>query len=302
MKSVTRKFARSLEQFYRGLRPRRSVKIGGKRYALPRGSGTLLALDTDHEPWLDGVYEAAFQIKTGTIVDVGVNQGQTLAKVLRMALGNRYIGLEPQPGCVYSVEEFVMLNGLKNCTIIPVGLSDHTGLAELSLHSFAPGDSTASIAKAHRPESFYVQSKVIPVFPGDDILSLFPNESISLIKIDVEGAELEVLKGLSGTLAKNRPFVMFEVLNNYMVATRENLSKEMESHRNDRARQISMYFESAGYTVFNIRGEALIRTRVITPKVSADLSITDYLAVPHELVPDIESRFEVRETEGAGGS
>jgi FkbM family methyltransferase len=293
MKSIVRKAARELKRRLRAIRPRRSIRIAGKRYAIPSARNCLLNLDPEHEPWLDAVFEAALQTKAGAFVDVGVNQGQTLAKMLRIAPGNRYIGLEPQPGCVFAVDEFLRVNRLENCVILPIGLSDDTGLAELSLHSFAPGDTTASIAKAHRPDSFYVQSRLIPVFAGDEVFSQFAIDAISLITIDVEGAELEVLEGLTATLSKHRPFVVFEVLNNYLAATLEALPDETVAYRNERARRISSYFKDAGYSLFNIRSASLIALTVIVPEVSADQSIWDYLAVPDELVGEIERLFDV---------
>ena len=163
-------------------------------------------------------------------------------------------------------------------------MSDHSGFAQLKLNSPAAGDSTASIAEAHRPDSFYVRSSAVPVFPGDALLSALPEQAIALIKIDVEGAELEVLRGLSATLRTKRPFVVFEVLNNYLVVTRQELSVELTAYRDERARRISAFFDGLGYAVFNIRGESLIGTETIKPEVSADLSITDYLAVPNELL------------------
>ena len=97
-----------------------------------------------------------------------------------------------------------------------------------------------------------------------------------------------MLRGLSSTLGERRPFVLFEVLNNYLVVTGEYLSDELAAHRNEQARQISSFFADAGYAVFNIREKALIRSDVIRPEVSGDLSITNYLAVPNELVPGLE--------------
>jgi FkbM family methyltransferase len=292
--SFARRVAGRLKSIYRAVRPKRSVAIGGRSYALPTSRGSSLNFSAEHEPWLDWVYEAALQTKEGTFVDVGVNRGQTLAKMLRIAPESRYVGIEPQSGCVFHIEEFFRINGLESCTIIATAFSDHSGFARLKLNSPAVGDSTASIAQAHRPDSFYVRSSVIPVFPGDALFSKLPEQAIALIKIDVEGAELEVLRGLSATLRKKRPFVVFEVLNNYLVVTRQELSVELTAYRNERARQISSFFDDAGYAVFNIRGKSLIQTEIIKPEVSSDLSITNYLAVPNELLSEIESRFDVR--------
>jgi FkbM family methyltransferase len=285
--SRARKLGRPLKKAYRQVRPRTAVSIGERKYALPIAPADFLRLDVDHEPWLNWVYAAALEMKHGALVDVGVNRGQTLAKMLRIAPNNRYIGFEPQPACAFYVGEFLRINRLDNCTIVPIALSDHAGLSVLALNTFDPGDGAASIAKGYRPDSFYVQSMTIPIFRGDDIFSTF-SESISLLKIDVEGAELEVLRGLTSTHGERRPFVLFEVLNNYLVVTGEYLSDELAAHRNEQARQISSFFADAGYAVFNIREKALIRSDVIRPEVSGDLSITNYLAVPNELVPGLE--------------
>lgn len=277
-----RKFARPLKRTYRRVRPTATVNIGARAFALPIAPNDFLKLDDAHEPWLDWIYAAALEQKQGALVDVGVNRGQTLAKMLRIAPDNRYIGFEPQPACVFYVDEFVRINRLDNCTIIPIALSDRAALLELSLNTAEPGDGAASIASGHRPDSFYVQSKIVAAFRGDDALATIP-APISLIKIDVEGAELEVLKGLQDTLREHRPFVLFEVLNNYLVVTDEPLSAELSEFRNALARQISVYFAEKGYVVFNIRDRSLIRSDIIRPEVSADLSITNYIAVPNEL-------------------
>lgn len=287
IKSRARRLGRPLKKAYRQVRPRTAVSIGENVYTLPTPPTDFLRLSENFEPWLNWVYATALEKKSGAFVDVGVNRGQSLAKMLRIAPGNSYIGFEPQAACVFYVEEFLRINHLDNCVIIPIGLSDHAGLSELRLNTFDPGDGAASIVKDYRPDTFYVRSMTVPVFRGDDIF-LTSSTPISLLKIDVEGAELEVLTGLSNTIRERRPFVLFEVLNNYLVVTAEFLSDELTAHRNDRARHISSYFADAGYAVFNIRGKSLIRTEVIRPEVSADLSITNYLAVPDEFVSQLE--------------
>lgn len=68
-----------------------------------------------------------------------------------------------------------------------------------------------------RDDSFYKWSKPILAMPGDD-LSI---DDISVIKIDVEGSELEVLQGLIETIDKFSPFILFEVLSLYNPYTRK---------------------------------------------------------------------------------
>lgn len=51
----------------------------------------------------------------------------------------------------------------------------------------------------------------VPVVIGDDYIQKHISQPIDFIKIDVEGHELPVLRGLRGTIQRDRPVVMFEV-------------------------------------------------------------------------------------------
>ena len=44
-------------------------------------------------------------------------------------------------------------------------------------------------------------------------------ESVCCIKVDVEGAELEVFEGFLNTIEKTKPFLIFEVLNHFLAVT-----------------------------------------------------------------------------------
>jgi hypothetical protein len=175
--------------------------------------------------------------------------------------------------------------------VVPVGLSDANAIQRLYFHSGRAGDGTASIAEAHRPSSFYTQHRFIPVFKGDDVITEFDISEISALKIDVEGAELEVLRGFHDTISNRRPFIVFEVLHNFLVATGEDLSPELAEYRNRRASEISQTLKDLRYYIYNVRGRHLLRMDVIKPEVSSDLSTTDYLAIPKESDSYARMRF-----------
>ena len=67
--------------------------------------------------------------------------------------------------------------------------------------------SNRDVTGKHRSDATNVQTRI-----GDEALTELGISLISVIKIDVEGAELQVLRGLSGTLRSARPPVIFEVL------------------------------------------------------------------------------------------
>jgi FkbM family methyltransferase len=258
-----------------------TVTLGNQNYSVPGSQPTVLSFDSQHEPWLDSVYKLALESKSGAFIDVGVNRGQTLGKILAIDSGRRYIGFEPQSICVSFVDQFLSLNALNGTHhIVPIGLSDYDGVAELKYHSQGLTEGTASIAAEHRPAHFYLRSSYIPVFRGDRALQGLEIEQISCIKIDVEGAELEVLKGFVETIRSYSPYIVFEVLNNFLVATNEPLDEELTQYRNARAKEISEFLVAMNYCIYNVRDGEFVHTETIRPEVSSDLTVTDYIAIP----------------------
>lgn len=271
----------------------RSITIGDRDYRLPTYEQAVLSFTPSYEEWLDPVYELVLNHKKGAFIDVGVNRGQTLAKILRLDPTRRYVGFEPQSSCAYLISEFLKINGLDNHTVVSVGLSDEDAICELMYRTHGAADGTASIAAKHRPPSFYVRSSFIPVLRGDKVIRSLRLEDIACIKIDVEGAELEVLHGLEKTIQEFMPYIVFEVLNNYLAATGEALDEETTAYRNERAKDISHFLSALGYRIYNIRSDGFVHTDLIRPEVSHDLSITDYVAVPRDLILSITSEKTV---------
>jgi FkbM family methyltransferase len=219
--------------------------------------------------------------KQGVFIDIGANVGQTLIKVLSMDKDRAYLGFEPQIDCCSYIEDFVRQNGLQGHLILPVGLSNKNGFVELLKRSCA-GDGSASVIKGFRPDDFYKIKQYIYVMQGDDIIRELKPSQISVIKIDVEGSELEVVQGLHETLKKFSPFVIFEVLNHYLAATKQQLNQETISFREQRLTVLENTLRNLGYSIYNIQSsDKIVEVSQIKPKVTSDLSITDYLAI-HE--------------------
>lgn len=261
---------------------RRKVTVGGRTYATSRYSATPIDLDFEHESWINPIFKAVLEAKTGAFIDVGVNRGQTFCKLLYFAPDRPYVGFEPQVSCAYAMERFIENNDLRNTIVIPVGLADKAGLCRIMRRS-GISDSTASIVTGFRPESFYNKSSFIPIMKGDDALKDVWNDDICVIKIDVEGGELEVLKGLEGTLSQRRPFLIFEVLNNYLIVGHKEVSQDTINFRNERANAITDFLHNRNYRLFNIIGGRIVNIARIVPIVSDDITITDYIAIPDEV-------------------
>jgi FkbM family methyltransferase len=118
------------------------------------------------------------------------------------------------------IGQFLLDNGITNAAILPVALSDSNGILELySTNAF---DDQASLVGSTRPDGLERGIRThVPVRVGDELVEELRIEKVAAIKIDVEGAELAVLRGLRRTLERHRPALLFEVLPNFFGADRK---------------------------------------------------------------------------------
>jgi FkbM family methyltransferase len=166
----------------------------------------------EEEAWLNRPIAALLATGDGAFVDVGVNLGQTLLKVQTLRPGTRYVGFEPNPVCVTYVRRLVLANGLTDCTVAPFGLSDRPCALTMFARDDDLTDSSATVVAGLRSTQETWGRTPVAVLPGDDALAALDVGRVGIIKIDVEGAELEVVRGLQRTLDAQRPHVICEIL------------------------------------------------------------------------------------------
>jgi FkbM family methyltransferase len=277
------------------LSQRKQIRLGGSEYHLRSFFVNELALEKGAEavePALNAVYAATLKCKPGAFLDVGANIGQTLFKILSMERSGEYIGFEPQVSCCFLVQRFIEENGLKNHTILPLGLSNRNQIMKLYFREEAY-DSSASTIENFRPESFYSGYRYICVRKGDEVVSELKLPEISTIKIDVEGGELEVLLGLSDTIREQQPFIVFEVLNFYLVMSGEKLDEHVIRFRRERIDGMENALRSTGYDIYQVLpGPALKKVETIQPGTTADLSATNYVAIPKDRASGFFASFQ----------
>jgi vacuolar-type H+-ATPase subunit D/Vma8 len=107
-------------------------------------------------------------------------------------------------------------------------------------------------------------------------------DKVGIVKIDVEGAELEVVKSLYQLLDTQRPIVLLEVLPVY---SNEN------TMRKERQEELEKIFNELKYYLFRVdkSEDAFVGLkRIETIGIHADLNQCDYVVVPNELVAKIQ--------------
>lgn len=138
-------------------------------------------------------------------VDVGANIG--FYTCLARYLGKQAIAVEPQAGNLRYLFSNLLANGWDDTEVFPVGVGTAPGLVPL----YGSSSTGASLIPGWAGSPRRVR-RVIPVSTLDDLLgSRFRGKKL-LIKIDVEGAEYDVLRGAEGLLTSSpRPVWLVEI-------------------------------------------------------------------------------------------
>jgi FkbM family methyltransferase len=189
----------------------RKLHVGGRAYKVKGYIGAPLP-NAGHEVHFFDLLKRLLQDRRGAFFDVGANAGQTMLKVLAADSRRSYFGFEPQLACCHGLEEILRLNEISNATILPIALSDRNGL--VGFYSQGATDEMAGLVPPLDPQD-RVTKKIIVARVGDEVVKELGCPEIAAIKIDVEGLELQVMRGLRDTLAQQRPALVFEVLPNF---------------------------------------------------------------------------------------
>jgi len=134
-------------------------------------------------------------------IDVGANIGEVLTEIVRVAPRGQHIAFEPIPALAAALAK-----RFPDVVVHASALSDEAGEHAFAHVSSRPGWSGLRARPGVDPGD--VEHLTVPVQRLDDVL---PEAYVpALIKIDVEGAELGVLRGAEQTLRVHQPLVLLE--------------------------------------------------------------------------------------------
>jgi FkbM family methyltransferase len=187
------------------------IKLNGKKFVIPIVKNIGLKHLSNHEgTWPVPLIGKLLDVRRGTFIDIGSNIGQTLLALRAVSENENYIGFEPNSACVFYIRHLIYKNKLKNCRIICAGVSYENSISEIDITSEA--DTGGSMIRNFRPNFKYNEILTVPVLSFDNIVQRLNISEISIVKIDVEGAELFVIKGLIMSIKNFRPIIICEVL------------------------------------------------------------------------------------------
>jgi FkbM family methyltransferase len=193
-----------------GKTSRMCLSIIPKDWAVPVLQGPLKGLRwivgaQTHGMWL-GSYEAEKQIAISkvlrpgqTFYDIGANAGFfTLLGARCAGASGRVVAVEPLPRNIEMIERHLSINGISNACVVGKAISDFVGTARFAVE----GHSTSRLSREGQ-----VPVEVTTLDALVEELGIPPN----LIKVDIEGAEIKLLRGAKKVLQEFRPVVFMAV-------------------------------------------------------------------------------------------
>jgi FkbM family methyltransferase len=206
------------------------------------GPGVQLRLDAAHFAFwgaqsygvLTGEHERQVQealrraVGPGDVVwDVGANVGMLSLVAARMVgPTGRVVALEPDQSCAAAIRANARSNAMDGIDVHEVAATARSGDVELVVVADRLWTRLASVGE-HELET---ERRTVPGVALDDLQAPRP----TLVKIDVEGAELDVLDGMQRLLAEVQPVVVCEM--------------------HGKNREFCAAMREAGYVVVNLDG------------------------------------------------
>ena len=203
-----------------------------------------------------------------TFMDIGAHHGiYTMVAAKRLAGDGAVVSFEPSEREGRRLRLHLHMNRMNWVRAEALAIGAVTSRQEF--FQVVDGDSSRGGLKPPA-SSDRVQATSVESIRLDDYVSRAALKRLDIVKLDVEGAELDVLAGAPNVLEKFRPLFICEVLD---VATH---AWKYE------AREIVLKFQSYGFNWFEFRPDGSIAPHQIRERYP---DVRNYLAVPSERCP-----------------
>jgi len=174
------------------------------------------------------------------MIDVGANLGfYTLAAARRVGPAGRVFAFEAAQRTYRRLKRNLLLSRARNVDARHCAVSDRGGSA--TLHGAS--DAHSGLASLRAAPAADGAAETVACVALDGLLNEIP--ATRLVKIDVEGAEFAVLRGMRGLLRRDKPFVIFELTDAFL--------RELGQS----AAEVCAYLRDEGYSLFRLDADRL---------------------------------------------
>lgn len=156
-----------------------------------------------HEPEVVGAIRTTVS-PGSTTVDMGSHLGYyTLLLAGLVGRQGKVISFEPAPEIFAVLKENIEMNACCNVVLENRAVAGSTGHLLLRRNDDDPLSCTSSL-------EYGLPAGEVEAISLDDYLERHPNK-VSFVKMDVEGAEADALKGMAGCLRRDKPILLIEL-------------------------------------------------------------------------------------------
>ena len=190
------------------------------------------------------------ELKRGdTFLDIGANIGfySILASKI-VGTNGKVIACEASPKMVPRLKTNISLNNISNIEIIEKAISNESGQVKFYI-SDNLNSGMSSLRELNNVEPVIVNSIKL-----DDYCDKLPK--IKLIKIDIEGAEHNAIKGMRKLINRDKPIIILEVIDLFL--------NQFGSSSNELLQELDFL----GYDFFDMNGEKLNSTDEIKEQMN----------------------------------
>ncbi|SRR6266540_181227 len=199
---------------------------------------------------------AAILNRDSNCIDAGAHRGDLLADIVRIAPEGTHFAFEPLPAFAAQIRD-----RFPTVRVEEVALWNRKGTAPFVHVLSEPALSSLRVDKAQRGT---LEQLTVPTDRLDDLV---PDDwPVALIKIDVEGAERQVLEGAAATIDRCQPVLYFEH------------HRAAHAFGTSAPDLFSLLTRSLGYRVFDVRGNGPYDVRAF--ELAERRHVTNFLARP----------------------
>lgn len=230
-----------------GLDRRRIVAFEGAQFEVNPASSLGAALVSGaYEPEMTSFLKESLH-PGDTFLDIGANEAVfSVIASLRVGSTGSVVAVEPQSRMLPLIQKNLYLNGCCNCRIVQCLLGAHEGEAKIHL----AGEINTGSSSVYRITRYPTPTENVRRITLAELFKRSNLTSVALMKIDVEGAEADVISGGSAVL---RTRIIRAIMMEY--------HPRILTANNSSAQSIHEYLVSSGYTLVagNLTGAAMYR-------------------------------------------
>jgi FkbM family methyltransferase len=146
------------------------------------------------------------------VLDCGAHVGAVLVPLAKFMTGwGEIIGIEAQERLFYALAGNIALNNLWNAHAICGAVADRLGFLEAPVVDYTVPTNLGGISLIPSNNVDHFNQKLDRCIPVTALtIDCMRLPRLDVIKIDVEGMELQVLKGAENTIQRDKPFMVIE--------------------------------------------------------------------------------------------